>query len=329
MTKTVQEPELSHSGDRVADAVEGSWVDTSAAAWMRPYLRLSRMDRPIGTWLLLLPCWWGLLLALAAEPGSIRVGDIWIFLGCALGAAAMRGAGCTWNDAVDRDLDRQVERTKSRPLPSGQVTVLQALIWLALQGAVGLAVLLTFNRAAIYLGFASLLPVIAYPFAKRFTWWPQVMLGIAFNWGAMLAWAAHAGNLGATPLLLYGGGIAWTLFYDTIYAHQDKEDDALVGIKSTALLFGENTKAWLSLFAAAATILIALAVWTAIPIGERPVALLLGFLGTASFAAHLIWQIRKLDMADGECCLRLFRSNRNAGLLLSATFFIAACAGVS
>ena len=329
MAKTVNGPDRPPPDGRVADAVRGSWVDTVAVAWTRPYLRLSRMDRPIGTWLLLLPCWWGLMLALANSPGSMRIGDLWIFFGCALGATVMRGAGCTWNDIVDRDLDGKVERTKSRPLPSGQVSVRRALSWLIVQGLAGFAVLMTFNRPAILLGLASLLPVATYPFAKRITWWPQVMLGIAFNWGVMLAWTAHAGSLGIAPLLLYGGGISWTLFYDTIYAHQDKEDDALVGIKSTARLFGRSTKAWLLVFAGIATVLIAAAVWTAIPVGERPLAFAVGCAGTLGFAAHLAWQIRTLDIGDWECCLRLFRSNRDAGLLLTATFFVAAIAGVS
>ena len=225
----------------VADAVRGNWVDHRAPAATRPYLRLSRADRPIGTWLLLIPCWWGLLLAAGADPAGLRPFDLWIAVGCALGAALMRGAGCTWNDLADRDIDARVARTRSRPLPSGQVTPKQAAAWMVAQAAVAFAILVTFPTEAVALGTASLALVAIYPFAKRFTWWPQVFLGLAFNWGALLGWAAHARGLGAAPLLLYGAGILWTLFYDTIYAHQDREDDALIGVRSTARLFGTRT----------------------------------------------------------------------------------------
>ena len=202
---------------QVSDAVRGNWVDTIAPAWSRPYLRLSRADRPIGTWLLLIPCWWGLVLAMLSDQ-SPRWEDLWIAVGCALGAWLMRGAGCTWNDITDRNFDGQVERTRSRPIPSGQVSVKMALVWMALQALISLAILLTFNRAAIALGVLALFPVAIYPFAKRFTWWPQVFLGLAFNWGALLAWTAHAGALHWPAVMLYLAGIAWTLFYDTIYA---------------------------------------------------------------------------------------------------------------
>ena len=227
---------------RVADAVLGNWVDRRAPAWARPYLRLSRADRPIGTWLLLIPCWWGLLLAAAGGAG-LTAYDLWIAAGCALGAVLMRGAGCTWNDLTDRDFDARVARTRSRPLPSGQVSPRQAAAWMVAQAALAFAILLSFPREAVALGIASLGLVAVYPFAKRFTWWPQVFLGLAFNWGALLGWAAHARGLGWGAALLYAAGIAWTLFYDTIYAHQDREDDALIGVKSTARLFGAATKA--------------------------------------------------------------------------------------
>ena len=228
----------------IADAVAGNWVDRYAPVWSRPFLRLSRADRPIGTWLLLLPCWWGLGLALLMD-GAFRAEDIWIFFGCAIGAFLMRGAGCTWNDITDREFDGAVERTRLRPIPSGQVTVRQALIWMALQALAASLILFSFNKIAILLGIISLLPVLVYPFAKRFTWWPQVFLGLAFNWGALLAFTAHFGALHMASILLYLSGISWTLFYDTIYAHQDREDDALIGIKSTARLFGEKTLSWL------------------------------------------------------------------------------------
>ena len=204
----------------VADAPPDNWVDVYAPSALRPYLRLSRADRPIGTWLLLLPCWWGLALAILYDQ-TPRWEDIWLFIGCGIGAFLMRGAGCTWNDITDRDFDAQVARTRSRPIPSGQVSVKAAIAWMVLQALLAACILFTFNWAAVSLGVLSLLLVTVYPFAKRFTWWPQVFLGLAFNWGALLVWTAHTGRLDAPALLLYGAGIAWTLFYDTIYAHQD------------------------------------------------------------------------------------------------------------
>ncbi|MEM7614490.1 MAG: 4-hydroxybenzoate octaprenyltransferase, partial [Pseudomonadota bacterium] len=226
------------ASERVADALAENWVDRYAPAGARPYLRLSRADRPIGTWLLLFPCWWGLSLALAGTPGAASLGDLWIAVGCAMGAFLMRGAGCTWNDLADEEIDAAVARTRSRPLPAGQVTRRNAIIWMCAQALLAFAILLTFNLYTIILACSSLVFVAIYPFAKRFTWWPQVFLGLAFNWGALVGWAAHTGGLSAPPVLLYLAGIAWTLFYDTIYAHQDKEDDALIGVKSTARLFG-------------------------------------------------------------------------------------------
>jgi 4-hydroxybenzoate polyprenyltransferase len=299
----------------VADAVRGNWVDRRAPVAARPYLRLSRADRPIGTWLLLIPCWWGLLLAAAAGPTGLRPFDLWIALGCALGAVLMRGAGCTWNDLADRHIDARVARTRSRPLPSGQVTPRQAAAWTVAQGLLAFAILVTFPPEAVALGTASLALVAIYPFAKRFTWWPQVFLGLAFNWGALLGWAAHARGLGLAPVLLYGAGIAWTLFYDTIYAHQDREDDALIGVRSTARLFGTRTKAWLRGFLVAAAALVALA---AVAAGLEGAALVAALAGVAAFAGHLGWQLRRLDIDDPAGCLALFRSNRDCGLLLAA-----------
>ncbi len=304
----------------VADAVRGNWVDFRAPRWTRPYLRLSRADRPIGTWLLLIPCWWGIALAAAADPAGARPMDLWLALGCALGAALMRGAGCTWNDLTDQDFDAKVTRTRSRPLPSGQVTPRQAAVWMALQALVAFAILLTFPPAAIWLGVASLALVAIYPFAKRFTWWPQVFLGLAFNWGALLGWAAHTGGLGWPPVLLYVAGIAWTLFYDTIYAHQDREDDALIGVKSTARLFGTATKRWLAGFAALTIALLASATLAA---GLTGGALIAGLAGVAAMAAHLVWQLRRLDIDSPDTCLMLFRANRDAGLTFLAGLLIA------
>ncbi|MFV0301130.1 MAG: 4-hydroxybenzoate octaprenyltransferase, partial [Paracoccus sp. (in: a-proteobacteria)] len=238
----------------VADAPPGNWVDRYAPSDWRPWLRLSRADRPIGTWLLLLPCWWGVGLGMMAT--GPRWFDLWIAIACGIGALVMRGAGCTWNDITDRDIDDQVARTRSRPLPSGQVTLKGAWLWMILQALVGFVILLTLGRAAILLGVASLALVVIYPFAKRFTWWPQVFLGLAFNWGVLLAYAAHAGRLDPAPVAAWLGGIAWTIFYDTIYAHQDAEDDALIGVKSTALLFGENSPTILLGFAGLAVVLL-------------------------------------------------------------------------
>ncbi|MFT4150937.1 MAG: 4-hydroxybenzoate octaprenyltransferase [Paracoccaceae bacterium] len=306
----------------VADAVRGNWVDRIAPPWSRPWLRLSRADRPAGTWLLLIPCYWG--IALAANADGFRWHDLWLFLGCSAGAFLMRGAGCTWNDFTDRAFDAQVARTKSRPLPSGQVTPKGALAWMAVQALAAFGILLTFPAAAIWLGVLSLLPVAVYPFAKRFTWWPQVFLGIAFNWGALLAWAAHAGGIGLAPVLMYLAGISWTLFYDTIYAHQDKEDDALIGVKSTARLFAENTHRWLRGFMILSVLLMAAAVLVALlPAGAGLLQLTLALIGVWGWGWHMGWQLLRLDIDDPDICLRLFRSNRDAGLI-PALFFAAA-----
>ena len=302
---------------QVADAARGNWVDRWAPAASRPYLRLSRADRPIGTWLLLIPCWWALALAMAADPAGPRWQDLWIALGCGIGAFVMRGAGCTWNDITDRHIDAQVARTRSRPLPSGQVTVRQALVWMVVQTLIGAAVLFSFNTTAIVAGIVSLLPVAIYPFAKRFTWWPQVFLGVAFNWGIFVAWAAHTGSLSWPPLLLWLGGIAWTLFYDTIYAHQDKDDDALIGVKSTARLFGDaETPAWLRRFLVLALTLMGAGVILAL-IEAPGASLLVAIIGLMAFGAHLRWQLLRLDTTDPGLCLHLFRSNRDAGLILA------------
>ena len=314
-------PEPNQDG-RVADATSLNWVDRFAPRWSRPYLRLSRADRPAGTWLLLIPCWWGLGLAVAADPAGGALGDLWIAIGCAIGAFLMRGAGCTWNDISDREFDAQVARTKSRPLPSGQVTVKQAAIWLVVQMMLAFGILLTFNTFTIILGIVALVPVIIYPFAKRFTWWPQVFLGVAFNWGALLAWAAHTGSLGWPAVLLYLSGIAWTLFYDTIYAHQDKDDDALIGVKSTARLFGQATPRYLLAFMIVSVCFMALASIQALASGP-PIPLLLGLMAAWAFGMHMFWQMRHLDIDNPEVCLKLFRSNRDTGLIVVAFFAIA------
>ena len=319
MTSNNQTPEPETG--QVADAVKGNWVDRLAPPAIRPYLRLSRADRPIGTWLLLLPCWWGLLLAMLHD-GQATWHDLWIFAGCGIGAVLMRGAGCTWNDITDRHIDGSVARTASRPIPSGQVTVKRALLWLAAQALIALCILLTFNLAAIALGVLALGPVAIYPFAKRFTWWPQVFLGLAFNWGALLAWTAHTGRLEWPAIVLYVAGIAWTLFYDTIYAHQDKEDDALIGVKSTARLFGNSSPRWLLAFLMLTVTLQMVAVLLAAIHGSAG-GLLIGLLGPWAMGLHMHWQLRRLDLGDNDRLLGLFRSNRDAGLLPVLFFAVA------
>ncbi len=299
---------------QVADAVAGNWVDRWAPPATRPYLRLSRADRPIGTWLLLIPCWWGVFTA-ALAGGAFTPHHFWIVVGCAAGAWLMRGAGCTWNDITDRDFDSAVERTRSRPIPSGQVSVRGALVWMVAQSLAAFCILLTFPVNAIWLGIASLALVCIYPFAKRFTWWPQIFLGLAFNWGALLAWTAATGTLAWPAVLLYGAGIAWTLFYDTIYAHQDKEDDALIGVKSTARLFGEDTPRWLKWFLVATVLLMMAGVIAAIAPVANPLQLTVALCGVWAFGWHLAWQLKRLDIDDPAHCLMLFRSNRNAGLI--------------
>ena len=243
---------MSDNAGRVADAT-GNWVDGLAPAFARPYLRLARLDRPIGSWLLLMPCWWSAGLA-GMQAGRLpSLSHIALFF---IGAFAMRGAGCTWNDLVDRDLDARVERTRSRPIPSGQVTVAQAALFMAAQALVGLSVLLQFNRYTVMTGLASLLVIVVYPFMKRITYWPQIVLGLAFSWGALMGWPAAFGRLDWPALVLYAGSISWVIGYDTIYAHQDREDDLLIGIKSTALLFAQNTRPMLAIFYAGAVALI-------------------------------------------------------------------------
>lgn len=313
---------------QVSDSVQGNWVDHMAPPASRPYLRLSRADRSIGTWLLLIPCWWGLALAILND-GHASLSDAWIAIACALGAWLMRGAGCTWNDITDRDYDGRVERTRSRPIPSGQVTPKQAALWMILQTLIAFAILLTFNTAAILLGILALLPVAIYPFAKRFTWWPQVFLGLAFNWGALLAWTAHTGSLGLPAVILYIAGIAWTLFYDTIYAHQDTEDDALIGVKSTARLFGSNSPKWLRRFLVATVSIMAIAIVAAISSrpesgpSASPLIVLLALCGPWGMGLHMMWQLRRLDLDNPARMLELFWANRSTGIIPLVFFMLA------
>ncbi len=306
----------------VSDAPAGNWVDLYAPAPLRPYLRLSRADRPIGTWLLLLPCFWG--IALAALETGFKTWDLWLAVSCAVGAFLMRGAGCTWNDISDRDIDAAVARTRSRPLPSGQVRVRGAMIWMVLQALIAAGILFSYNHTAILLGVASLALVAIYPFAKRFTWWPQVFLGLAFNWGALLAFAAHSGAVDWPAVLLYAAGIVWTLYYDTIYAHQDREDDAMIGVKSTARLFGANTRPWLWGFIAGTVVLMGLAVILALADKPDLPALVLALAGVWAFGWHMSLQMLRLDIDDPASCLKVFRANRNAGFIPALFLAIAA-----
>ncbi len=291
----------------VADAVRGNWVDTRAPVSTRPYLRLARMDRPIGTWLLLWPCLWS--AAIAASAAGTTWPNWWHIFLFAVGATVMRGAGCVFNDLVDRDYDAKVARTISRPIPSGQVTPRQATVFMVALCLIGLLVLLQFNWTTIGLGIASLGIVAIYPFMKRFINWPQLVLGLAFNWGALLGWTTIFGNLGWTPVVLYLGGIAWTIAYDTIYAHQDKEDDALLGLKSTALHFGDKTPVYLTAFFALAWCLIFAAGWMAD-------ARVLFATGMAAVALHMAWQVTTLDTSDPDNCIVRFRANHTTGALV-------------
>ena len=304
---------MSEQAGRVADAT-GNWVDGLAPPFARPYLRLARLDRPIGSWLLLMPCWWSVGLA------GMRVEQfpsLWHIVLFFIGAFAMRGAGCTWNDLVDRNLDRLVERTRSRPIPSGQVTVAEATAFMVAQALIGFLVLIQFNRFTVFTGLASLLVVAIYPFMKRITYWPQIVLGLAFSYGSLMGWPAAFGQLDWPAIVLYAGSISWVIGYDTIYAHQDREDDLLIGIKSTALLFGENTRPMLAGFYCGAVVLIGIAGLTA---GGR----LIFVLGLIAFAAHLAWQVVRLDVNDSAHCLKLFKSNRNAGLILFGAMLLEA-----
>jgi 4-hydroxybenzoate polyprenyltransferase len=285
------------------DIGRGDWIDRLVSPALRPYARLARLDRPIGTWLLLFPCWWGLALASPGWP------DPALLLAFAVGALVMRGAGCTFNDIVDRDFDAQVERTRARPLPSGAVSLKGAVLFLALQLAVGLAILLAFNGFTILLGIASLALVFTYPFMKRITWWPQAFLGLTFDWGALMGWSAETGGLAAPALLLYAGAIAWTVGYDTIYAHQDKEDDALIGVRSTARLFGAASARWIALFYALALL----------GFGAAGAAAELSWpfwIALAAAGLQLAWQVKGLTTDDAADCLTRFRSNRWVGWIL-------------
>jgi 4-hydroxybenzoate polyprenyltransferase len=288
-----------------SDILRDDWVERCLPRELRPYARLARLDRPIGTWLLLLPGWWGIALAAEGWP-NLRLLALF-----AAGAVAMRGAGCTVNDLADRHYDAEVARTRLRPLPSGAISVRQALVFLVLQAGLGAAVLFCLNRASILLGLTVIGLVITYPLMKRVTYWPQLFLGLNFNWGALLGWTAVRGGLGWPSVLLYLGGIFWTLGYDTIYAHQDKEDDRRIGLKSSALALGRHTRPWLFVFYAVAAIS-----WAAAGVAA---GLALPFwLGLGLASGQLLWQAARVDIDDPGDCLAKFRSNRIVGWLVFA-----------
>jgi 4-hydroxybenzoate polyprenyltransferase len=303
-----------------ADAVHANWV-THMPPPLRPWLQLMRLDRPVGTWLLLWPCIFGLLLGAAAEERRfLEWRDYYYVILFAVGALVMRGAGCAFNDIIDRDIDAQVARTRGRPIPSGAITPKQALMLLAGLCLIGLVILLQFNWFAVALGAASLLLVAAYPFMKRITWWPQAWLGLTFNWGALLGFAAQTGRLDLGVAMLYAGLIFWTLGYDTIYAHQDKDDDELIGVKSTARLFGADSRKWILRFYAIAVTLILAAGFT--EHAGWPFAFVMLAAG-----AHMLWQVRQLNINNPENCLAVFRSNRDTGALIALAFLLASVFG--
>lgn len=291
----------------VSDAPRGNWVDRLLPGRARAYARLARLDRPIGWWLLLWPCWWSSALASSFDGSQFPAPlHLLLFL---IGAVVMRGAGCTYNDIVDRKIDAEVARTRSRPIPSGQVGVAGALVLLVVLALIGLAVLIQFNTFAILLGIASLATIAIYPFLKRITNWPQIGLGISFSWGALMGWAVLLGNLDWPPIILYVGCIFWVIGYDTIYAMQDKEDDALAGVRSTARLFGARAKSLIAFSYSCAIILFAVSFWMA----ETGV---IAFMGLGLGAAHLAWQVKTLNAENAERCLKLFRSNRDYGWII-------------
>ena len=325
--------------DKVADALKHSWV-YRLPKWVWPYAQLARWERPIGWQLLMWPCWWSLMLSQllyeatltpihplypSTFTGRYTVLGFIAFLFIArllplmLGAMLMRGAGCTYNDLADTDIDEKVERTRSRPLPSGRVSKKSAAIFLLLQCFGGLAVLLYLSNGitfAFWVGAASLATVAIYPFMKRITWWPQLFLGFAFSWGALMGWVITYGQLSLAPILLYIGTIFWVIGYDTIYAHQDREDDAIVGVKSTARLFGEKSKMAIAILYALALGFFFASYWMAVPLTNM--VAIPAYMGLAIGALHMFWQIKNLDIHDGDQCLKLFKSNSRFGFILFA-----------
>ncbi|WP_299442584.1 4-hydroxybenzoate octaprenyltransferase [uncultured Rhodospira sp.] len=304
---------MAKSADLIGDMPVKSWVDRLVPAPLLPYAKLIRLDRPIGWWLLMWPCWWS--TAMAADASTYYLPDPVLLLLFLIGSVVMRGAGCTYNDIVDKDVDAKVARTAARPIPSGAVSPAQAKIFLVILLLIGLAVLLSLNWFAIILGVISLPLVFAYPFMKRITYWPQAWLGITFTYGALMGWAAVRGDLDWAPIALYVGCWFWTLHYDTIYAHQDKEDDLLVGVKSSALALGHNTQPALLLFSTVFIGLVAVA-------GALAGLNWLFFLWLVLPFGHLLWQVVTVDINDSNDCLTKFKSNRWMGALLFVAIII-------
>ena len=307
--------------DKLIDAQSNNWVDLYIPRRLRPYFKLSRLDRPIGSWLLIIPCWWGVFLSTNVDPMLLTVNSLYILIACFIGGLLMRGAGCTWNDITDAKLDAKVLRTMNRPIPAGHVSKYHAFLWLVIQCSLALGILMTFNRLAIILGFLSLITVVIYPFTKRFTYWPQFFLGISFNWGILLAYAANSGKLDFFCIGLYFSAIAWTIFYDTIYSFQDIEYDKKVGIKSTGILFEEKPKQYLSIFIAI-IIMVAGSVFYFLSNGDF-VQIYILISGIFFFSLHLTFQLSKLDTRNPKECLDTFKSNRTAGLILTGFMILA------
>ncbi|MGI9399615.1 MAG: 4-hydroxybenzoate octaprenyltransferase [Rhizobiaceae bacterium] len=315
-------------GVKVADAIRGSWVYQLLPERYWPYAQMARWERPIGWRLLMWPCWWSLMMAVSVflqDGGSseqfymvIPFGLIIFYLVLfTLGAILMRGAGCTYNDLVDQNIDAKISRTQSRPLPSGRITRRQAWVFLIAQSLCGFLILIQFNTFTIMLGCLSLILVMIYPFMKRITWWPQLFLGLAFSWGALMGWAAIFADISLSPILLYLGSILWVIGYDTIYALQDIEDDALIGVKSTARLFGENAKPAVALLYSGAIILFGMSIWVA---GLAWPA----WLGLGLGVVHMIWQLRTLEIDNPSRCLTLFKSNSHFGWIIFAGLTVTA-----
>ncbi len=307
--------------DKLIDAQSNNWVDLYVPKGIRPFFKLSRLDRPIGSWLLIIPCWWGVFLSTNVDPNLLNGNSLYILVACYIGGLLMRGAGCTWNDITDAKLDAKVLRTRNRPIPAGNVSKSQAFLWLILQCSLAFGILVTFNRLAIILGFLSLITIVIYPFAKRFTYWPQFFLGLSFNWGILLAYAANSGTLDYFCVGLYISAIAWTIFYDTIYSFQDLDDDKEVGIRSTGILFEANPKQYLTIF-------IVFILLTVGPIfyflsNGDPIQIFILASGIFFFSLHLTFQLLKLDIRNREGCLETFKSNRTAGLILTVFMILA------
>jgi 4-hydroxybenzoate polyprenyltransferase len=294
---------------KFSDIAQDDWIDRKLPAGLRPYFRLARVDRPIGVWLLVIPCWWGAALAATSITGAALYSASLLAPLFLIGAFFMRGAGCTWNDILDRDIDAKVARTAGRPLASGALSVRQAAIFLALQLLIAASVLLALDDFTKALTVSSLLLVALYPLMKRITYWPQAFLGLTFNWGALVGYSAITGNIAPATGALYAGAVFWTLGYDTIYAHQDKDDDALVGVKSTALKFGDASKKWIAGFYA-----LAIACFAAT--GVLAHLSFVYFIALALPALLLANQLRQVNLDDAKDCLETFKSNTKVGLWL-------------